>query len=89
MRESIVRLALLAGIIFSAIALPDEALSRPVHAASTSPIQHIIIVIRENHSYDQMFGRFPGGDGTTLGTLPNGRRVSLARTPVTLCHPME
>lgn len=85
-RSLLVRSALLAGIVVGAIALPDDAHSRSVGlaAAVSSPIKHIIIVIRENHSYDQMFGRFPGGDGTTTGTLPNGQLVPLARTPITL-----
>jgi phospholipase C len=45
------------------------------------PIQHIVILVRENHTYDNLFGRFPGGDGTTTGLLSSGARVPLARTP--------
>jgi phospholipase C len=29
------------------------------------PIQHIIIIIKENHSFDNLFGQFPGAEGTT------------------------
>jgi phospholipase C len=48
---------------------------RPVHGA----IQHIVILVRENRSFDNIFGRFPGADGATWALLPNGRRVRLTR----------
>jgi phospholipase C len=45
------------------------------------PIKHIVYIIKENHSFDNMFARFPGADGTNyamvgrkrikLGTLPD------------------
>jgi phospholipase C len=52
-----------------------------VAAPSNSPIQHIVILIRENHTYDNLFGRFPGGDGTTTGRLASDAVVSLSHTP--------
>jgi phospholipase C len=36
-------------------------------ASSTSPIQHVIIVIQENRSFDDLFATFPKADGTTTG----------------------
>lgn len=48
--------------------------ARPLHAAqparcgsgaSCTPIQHIVILIKENRSFDSMFGRFPGANGAT------------------------
>jgi phospholipase C len=36
-----------------------------------SPVEHVVIVVKENHGYDNYFGRFPGGDGVTMGTSPN------------------
>jgi phospholipase C len=30
------------------------------------PIKHVVIIIRENHSFDNLFGRFPGADGATI-----------------------
>jgi phospholipase C len=32
-----------------------------------SPIEHVVIVVKENHGFDTYFGRFPGADGD--GTL--------------------
>lgn len=31
------------------------------------PIEHLVIILRENHSYDNYFGTFPGGNGKTSG----------------------
>ncbi len=33
-------------------------------AAPASPIEHIVIVLQENHTFDNYFGTYPGGDGT-------------------------
>jgi phospholipase C len=32
-----------------------------------SPIQHVVIVVQENRSFDDLFARFPGADGATRG----------------------
>jgi phospholipase C len=36
-------------------------------SASTTPIAHVVIVIQENRSFDNLFATFPGADGTTVG----------------------
>jgi phospholipase C len=36
-------------------------------ASSLSPIKHVVIVIQENRSFDNLFATFPGADGTTTG----------------------
>ena len=36
-------------------------------APSTTPIKHIVYIIKENRTYDNLFGRFPEGDGATTG----------------------
>ncbi len=33
------------------------------NAASQTPIQHIVIIVRENHTFDNYFGTFPGANG--------------------------
>jgi phospholipase C len=37
----------------------------------TSPIKHVVIIVKENHGYDNYFGQFPGGSGVTLPHSPN------------------
>src|SRR5207245_2031271 len=36
---------------------------------TATPIRHVVFIIMENRSFDSMFGRFPGADGTTVGKL--------------------
>ena len=37
------------------------------HARADNPIQHIIFIVKENHTFDNYFGLFPGANGTTVG----------------------
>src|ERR1700722_2698053 len=48
-------------------------------------IQHIVFIIKENRSFDQYFGTFPGADGATTGMTSNGQTVPLGTTPDTTC----
>ncbi|HYF11051.1 MAG TPA: alkaline phosphatase family protein [Actinomycetota bacterium] len=32
-----------------------------------TPIKHVVFVIKENRTFDHMFGRFPGANGVTVG----------------------
>jgi phospholipase C len=36
-------------------------------SGSSSPIQHVVLLIQENRSFNDLFATFPGGDGTTTG----------------------
>jgi phospholipase C len=44
------------------------------------PIKRAIYVMMENRSFDNLFGRFPGANGTTVG-VKAGREVPLAPCP--------
>src|SRR6266704_6288357 len=35
------------------------------------PIEHVVIIVKENHGFDNYFGTFPGADGATLARSPN------------------
>src|SRR5438067_6512372 len=50
--------------------LPDTV-SKHAHASGTSPIQHVVILMLENHTFDNYFGTFPGAYGVTLPQAPN------------------
>src|SRR5581483_1775049 len=53
-------------------------------------IQHVVIIEKENHTFDNMFARFPGADGTTtvqrgtktypIGTTPDKFTGDIAHT---------
>src|SRR5437016_3064882 len=49
------------------------ALSRQApHYRTRWPIKHVIFIIKENRSFDQYFGLFPGARGTTTGKAKTG-----------------
>jgi hypothetical protein len=35
------------------------------------PIEHVVIIVKENHIFDNYFGTLPGADGQQLGHAPN------------------
>ena len=45
------------------------------------PIKHVIFIVKENRTFDQYFGKYPGADGTTVGKLLNGTTVPLTPAP--------
>jgi phospholipase C len=51
--------------------------ARKGKAGDISQIQHIVIIVKQNKSFDHYFGAFPGVDGATTGTLSNGQVINL------------
>ena len=67
-----------------------QAVSAPVSARSSvlpaqgqgiHKIQHIVFLIKENRTFDQYFGTFPGADGATYGQTSDGKTAPLTRAP--------
>jgi phospholipase C len=60
--------------------------TRPVSSPTPAPlkIQHIVIVIQENRSFDNLFATYPGADGTTHATLHDGRPFELTKSPLVI-----
>src|SRR5215831_4313907 len=59
----------------------DQAL-----AAAPIPIHHVIVIVKENHTFDNYFGAFPGAEGTLSTDGRNlcpsaGGTVPCARAP--------
>lgn len=52
-----------------------------VCAAQEIPIQHVVIIIKENRSFDNIFGKFPGANGKTVG-YSNGIAMPLKEDAV-------
>jgi phospholipase C len=42
-------------------------------------IRHVVFLVKENRTFDHLFGRFPGADGATTGRTCDGGRVPLER----------
>ncbi len=54
----------------------SQGVARQVTQARTS-IKHIVFVLLENHTYDNIFGRYPGGDGTTSANVAGKGKIPL------------
>lgn len=39
--------------------------------STSNPIQHVVIIFKENHTFDNYFGTFPGANGITEPRSPN------------------
>ncbi len=48
-------------------------------APSTSPVQHVVLMIQENRSFDDMFATYPGADGATTGKTHKGKTIPLRK----------
>src|SRR5579864_4633011 len=46
-------------------------------ATGSSPIQHVVIMIQENRSFDNLFQNFPGANTQAFGQLSNGQTEQL------------
>ena len=47
--------------------------------SNTTPIQHLVLIMQENHSFDNYFGTFPGANGIPPGTC----------IPISLAYPSQ
>ena len=51
-------------------------------ASSANKIQHVVIIIQENRSFDNLFQGFPGADTQPYGYDSYGRQINLGRIPL-------
>ena len=54
-------------------------------AAQASPIKHIVVIVQENHTFDNYFGTFPGANGIQ-NDPPGVQPFHLNSSIVDLCH---
>jgi phospholipase C len=60
---------------------PAAQAASPV-PASLKPIKHLVVIYMENHSFDNLYGSFPGADGLQNSNASNGAtQVDLNGTP--------
>src|SRR5271169_3356520 len=51
------------------------------NSAGLGTIEHIVFIIKENRSFDNYFGTFPGADGAASGKDSSGALIRLGHTP--------
>ena len=49
--------------------------------AGMGVIQHVVFLIKENRTFDNYFGTFPGADGATSGPISTGQVIPLGPSP--------
>src|SRR5438876_863670 len=73
------------GALVGASAVTRQARSAPTPRPVASPIQHIVIVYQENHSFDDVLGKLcildSRCDGATTGRLHDGTTIPLSQEP--------
>lgn len=55
-------------LLLAAKGLAAASLTPPT---ATTPIQHVVIIMQENHTFNSLFGTFPGATGVTEPEAPN------------------
>ncbi len=75
------RSTLLLAVLLSACGGPTASSAPPVSPPATpqQPIKHIVIVIQENRSFDNLFSGYPGADAPGFG-YAGKRRIALRPT---------
>lgn len=80
--ERIVINTLFAALAIHAAGAADQAshnqLSKP---RGFDSIQHFVFIVKENHSFDNYFGKFPGVYGASEGKTSDGRTIPLEPMP--------
>jgi phospholipase C len=67
----------------------SDVSSQSLAAATPTPIRHVVVVVKENHTFDNYFGSFPGAEGNAICPTPAGALPcphAPLRTPRDLCH---
>src|ERR1700753_3762452 len=63
--------------------LPQNA-TIPIGESGTSPIQHIIVIVQENRSFNNLFAQFPNATGTITGKekIGKGKNIKVVSIPL-------
>jgi phospholipase C len=79
MRKLLAYLAVMTAVLLPA---PTAAAMPTSNAPTTTPIKHFVMLMQDNHSFDNYFGTYPGADGIPAGVC---QRLNLARSSTTGC----
>ena len=52
--------------------MPDARTVEPDGPPAALPIKHVVVIVKENHTFDNYFGSFPGADGISQITTSSG-----------------
>jgi phospholipase C len=63
----------------------QPSLAATVSGGATNPIQHVVVVFQENHTFDNYFGTYPGANGIQ-NDPPGVHPFHITRQITDLCH---
>ena len=55
--------------------------SQPTRPSGQNPIKHIVFLVKENRTFDEYFGKYPGADGATTAKLLKGSSTQSMTLP--------
>jgi phospholipase C len=82
--KSINRFARLFHLVFITVVLGLSAAlgqTAPQPEASLTTIKHIVFIVKENRTFDNLFGTYSVADGATTAALSSGHVIQLGRAP--------
>ena len=53
------------------------------------PIDHVIVIVKENHTFDNYFGSFPGADGTSTFVRSDGGTGACGHAPQVMLRDLD
>ncbi len=64
------------------VAAPAQRAALPsrFHSGSSNKIKHIVVIVQENRSFENIFAGFPGADAPKFGYTHDGTKVQLSPT---------
>jgi len=70
----------------AAAALLAGCAQAPVQPAAMQRIQHVVVIYAENHSFDNMYGMFPGAEGVAQATAEQKTQLDHDGRPLKSLH---
>jgi len=72
---------LTASVGWAQVPAPGKNPAQAATPGDMTLIQHIVFIVKENRTFDNYFGTYPGADGVTTAKISTGQIVPLGRTP--------
>ena len=69
------------GLVISAVGRGLDWEKEHHHRRGLRKIKHVVYIVKENRTFDNYFGTFPGADGATSGTIHTGEVIALGQAP--------
>ncbi len=68
----------------SSTSVPSRAAFLPASGSGSTPIAHIVVIVQENRTFNNLFATFPGATGTTVGKELIGKGSTAVTEPINL-----